>query len=86
MKNKDLEYFFDKNIYPAIYHHDKPYKFEINDEEIPEFEIVFGYWGRLYPEKNNVILLETGLSGSYHAHSTEQDPTPGWWGRLYWTR
>ena len=46
---------------------------------LPEFNIAYETWGRLNPEKSNAILLHTGLSASSHAHSTEENPKPGWW-------
>lgn len=30
-------------------------------------------------DRSNVILLHTGLSASSHAHSTPENPQPGWW-------
>ncbi|KAI9367373.1 Alpha/Beta hydrolase protein [Aspergillus egyptiacus] len=46
---------------------------------LPEFDIAYETWGRINPDKNNVILLHTGLSASSHAHSTEANQKPGWW-------
>ncbi|KAF2270241.1 homoserine O-acetyltransferas-like protein [Lojkania enalia] len=46
---------------------------------LPEFDIAYETWGTLNQEKNNAILLHTGLSASSHAHSTEANPKPGWW-------
>lgn len=36
-------------------------------------------WGTLNSERDNVILLHTGLSASSHAASNEKNPNPGWW-------
>ena len=41
--------------------------------------IAYETWGRLAPDRDNVLLLFTGLSPSAHAASSEQDPAPGWW-------
>tara|TARA_E500000331_G_scaffold67366_2_gene62055 strand:+ start:2289 stop:3413 length:1125 start_codon:yes stop_codon:yes gene_type:complete len=41
--------------------------------------IAFETWGTLNFQKDNAILLFTGLSPSAHAASSEQDRTPGWW-------
>ena len=49
---------------------------------LPEFDIAYENWGRLNKNKNNAILLHTGLSASSHAHSTEANPKPGWWERF----
>ncbi|KAI9770378.1 MAG: hypothetical protein M1835_006559 [Candelina submexicana] len=46
---------------------------------LPEFNIAYETWGHVNQDKNNVILLQTGLSASSHAHSTEENPKPGWW-------
>ncbi|KAL4863652.1 hypothetical protein BDV12DRAFT_177284 [Aspergillus spectabilis] len=46
---------------------------------LPEFDIAYEAWGQLNANKDNVILLHTGLSASSHAHSTEGNPKPGWW-------
>jgi len=44
-----------------------------------EFDIAYETWGRMNADKSNVILLHTGLSASSHAHSTPENPQPGWW-------
>ena len=44
-----------------------------------QFNIAFETWGELNKQKNNAILLHTGLSASSHAHSTETNTRPGWW-------
>ncbi|KAF2715117.1 homoserine O-acetyltransferas-like protein [Pleomassaria siparia CBS 279.74] len=46
---------------------------------LPEFDVAYEAWGTLSEEKDNAILLHTGLSASSHAHSTEANPQPGWW-------
>ncbi len=46
---------------------------------LPEFNIAYETWGYVNQDKSNVILLQTGLSASSHAHSTETNPKPGWW-------
>ena len=46
---------------------------------LPEFDIAYETWGTLNPERSNAILVQTGLSASSHAHSTEINPQPGWW-------
>jgi len=47
--------------------------------QLPEVELVYETWGRLAPDKDNVVLLFTGRSPSAHAASSPQDPSPGWW-------
>lgn len=46
---------------------------------LPGFQLAYETWGRLAPERNNAILLFTGLSASSHACHSEADPRPGWW-------
>ncbi|KAI9795208.1 MAG: hypothetical protein M1833_007290 [Piccolia ochrophora] len=46
---------------------------------LPEFNVAYESWGQLNSDKTNVILLQTGLSASSHAHSTPENPKPGWW-------
>jgi homoserine O-acetyltransferase len=46
---------------------------------LPSFDIAYETWGTLNADKNNAILIHTGLSASSHAKSTESNPKPGWW-------
>ena len=46
---------------------------------LPEVYVAYEAWGELSHNKDNVILLFTGLSPSAHAHSSKEDDTPGWW-------
>lgn len=46
---------------------------------LPDFNIAYETWGTLNQDRNNAILLHTGLSASSHAHSTEVNSKPGWW-------
>ncbi|KAK6360456.1 hypothetical protein TWF730_006598 [Orbilia blumenaviensis] len=46
---------------------------------LPTYTIAYETWGTLNPTSSNAILLHTGLSASSHAHSTELNPSPGWW-------
>ncbi|KAH8118628.1 homoserine acetyltransferase [Phellopilus nigrolimitatus] len=43
------------------------------------FDIAYETWGTLSPQRDNAILLHTGLSASSHAASTELNPSEGWW-------
>jgi homoserine O-acetyltransferase len=47
--------------------------------QLHEFDIAYETWGQMNAERSNVILLHTGLSASSHAHSTPENPQPGWW-------
>ncbi|KAK6504949.1 hypothetical protein TWF481_006882 [Arthrobotrys musiformis] len=46
---------------------------------LPTYNIAYETWGTLNPTASNAILLHTGLSASSHAHSTDLNPSPGWW-------
>jgi homoserine O-acetyltransferase len=46
---------------------------------LPQVDIVYETWGHLAPERDNALLLLTGLSPSAHAASSAEDPSPGWW-------
>ena len=41
--------------------------------------IAYETWGELSPQRDNAILIFTGLSPSAHAASSAEDPEPGWW-------
>jgi len=41
--------------------------------------IAYETWGTLSNNKDNAILLQTGMSASSHAKSHEDNPSPGWW-------
>lgn len=46
---------------------------------LPEFDIAYETWGKLSPQKDNFILIHTGLSASSHAKSQPKNTKPGWW-------
>ena len=46
---------------------------------LPELNVAWESWGELSSERDNAILLHTGLSASSHARSQKQNPNPGWW-------
>lgn len=47
--------------------------------ELPEVQIAYETWGELSRDKDNAVLIFTGLSPSAHAASSARDSTPGWW-------
>lgn len=61
-----------------IYKSKKPI-FLDNGGYLPEYEIAYETWGKLSPEKDNLILIHTGLSASSHARSQPKNTKPGWW-------
>lgn len=44
--------------------------------------IAYETWGELNRQKDNAVLLFTGLSPSAHAASSDLDPSPGWWEQM----
>jgi len=46
---------------------------------LPEVTLAYETWGELSPERDNVVLLFTGMSPSAHAASSLEDPSRGWW-------
>ncbi|KAJ3057024.1 hypothetical protein HK097_001508 [Rhizophlyctis rosea] len=62
----------------SVYKHNQPFRF-IHGGELPEFQIAYETWGKLNANKDNAILLHTGLSASSHAKSHERNLNPGWW-------
>jgi len=66
---------------PQNYHtytHKSPMPLTYSDP-LKSFDIAYETWGRLSPEKDNAILLHTGLSASSHAASTSLNADEGWW-------
>lgn len=62
-----------------IYQHNHPLSLTYSKTPLPSFQIAYETWGTLSKNKDNVILLHTGLSASSHAASTPLNPAPGWW-------
>lgn len=61
-----------------LYESNKPFFFD-HGGFLPKYEIAYETWGELSPEKDNIILLHTGLSASSHAKSQPNNTKPGWW-------
>ncbi|KAL2140119.1 hypothetical protein VTI28DRAFT_4234 [Corynascus sepedonium] len=61
-----------------IYHCKDPLLLD-HGGHLHEFDIAYETWGQMNSTRSNVILLHTGLSASSHAHSTPENPQPGWW-------
>jgi homoserine O-acetyltransferase len=58
--------------------HQKPFRMKFGGE-LPELQIAYEEWGELNEERNNTILIHTGLSGSSHAKSSHSNSSNGWW-------
>ena len=41
--------------------------------------LAYETWGELNEDRDNAVLIFTGLSPSAHAASSPADPSPGWW-------
>jgi homoserine O-acetyltransferase len=41
--------------------------------------IAYETWGKLSPDRDNAIIIFTGLSPSAHAASSPENPSAGWW-------
>jgi homoserine O-acetyltransferase len=46
---------------------------------LPHVEIAYETWGALSAERDNALLILTGLSPGAHAASSAENPAPGWW-------
>lgn len=65
---------------PATRYIKIPGPFQMRDGgALPEATLAFETWGELSAERDNALLLFTGLSPRAHARSSAEDPSPGWW-------
>ncbi|MFN7975605.1 MAG: homoserine O-acetyltransferase [Acidobacteriota bacterium] len=60
------------------FHHSDEYPFELGGS-LPEITLAYETWGELSRQRDNAVLLHTGLSASSHAKSHPENPRPGWW-------
>lgn len=64
----------------ARQYHEIPGSFEMRRGGVLERPVIaYETWGRLNAQRDNAVLIFTGLSPSAHASSSPADPTPGWW-------
>ena len=56
--------------------------FRMRNGSLTEPVIAYETWGTLNFQRDNAILLFTGLSPSAHAASSEEDPSTGWWEQM----
>ncbi len=47
--------------------------------EVAPLTLAYETWGRLAPNRDNAVLVFTGLSPGAHAAASPADPQPGWW-------
>jgi len=64
-----------------LFDHAAPFRTTLG-AELPGYVLAYETWGTLSAERDNAILLCTGLSASSHARSSVEDSTPGWWERM----
>jgi homoserine O-acetyltransferase len=57
-------------------------RFKMRHGHLESPTIAYETWGELNFQKDNGILLFTGLSPSAHAASSEVDPSSGWWEQM----
>jgi homoserine O-acetyltransferase len=57
-------------------------QFKMRNGHLLNPTIAYETWGELNFQRDNAILLFTGLSPSAHAASSEADPTTGWWEQM----
>ncbi|MBC7982377.1 MAG: homoserine O-acetyltransferase [Candidatus Obscuribacterales bacterium] len=48
-------------------------------EALPGVQIAYETWGELNAQRDNAVLIFTGLSPSAHAASSPEDSAQGWW-------
>ena len=48
-------------------------------DTLPKIQIAYETWGELSNEKDNAVLVFTGLSPNAHAASSPENPGTGWW-------
>jgi homoserine O-acetyltransferase len=57
-----------------------PGRFEMHRGGVLEAPVIaYETWGHLNAERDNAVLIFTGMSPSAHASSSPEDPSPGWW-------
>lgn len=61
-----------------IFYRDKSFNLKLGGV-LPELRLAYETWGDLSPEKDNAILLFTGLSANSHAKQNVNNINPGWW-------
>ena len=54
-----------------VFKHEEPFKMRYNKGILPQFQLAYETWGELNKEKDNAILIFTGLSATAHAKSNK---------------
>ncbi|XP_064616356.1 uncharacterized protein LOC135480451 [Liolophura sinensis] len=62
-----------------VFNSKEAFYLKYNNAVLPEITVAYETWGELNEEKDNAVLIYTGLSASSHAKSHEENPAPGWW-------
>ncbi len=65
---------------PATRFHALPSPFRLKrGGELHGARLAYETWGTLSPNRDNALLILTGLSPGAHAAASPEDPSPGWW-------
>ncbi len=65
---------------PATQYFQYPGPFEMRrGGELDRPSLAYETWGELNADRDNAVLVFTGLSPSAHVASSPEDPAPGWW-------
>ena len=56
--------------------------FKMRNGHLKSPTIAYETWGKLNFQRDNAVLLFTGLSPSAHAASSAEDPSSGWWEQM----
>lgn len=70
-------------VEPVDFRYPETFIFE-SGQSIPEFTLRYETYGRLNPQKDNVIVISHALTGDHHCagiHSLK-DRKPGWWNHM----
>ncbi len=57
---------------------DGPFRFK-EGGSLPAVTVAYETWGELAANRDNAVMILTGLSPDAHAASSELDPSEGWW-------
>lgn len=59
-------------------HSEQPFEFHLGGQ-LPDVRLAYETWGELSAERDNAVMILTGLSPNAHAASNADNPSEGWW-------
>ncbi|XP_014767701.1 uncharacterized protein LOC106867363 [Octopus bimaculoides] len=62
-----------------VFTYDQPFYMKYGGRILPQLDIAYETWGELNEDRDNTVMIFTGLSASSHARSHKKSPEPGWW-------